>query len=472
VTGNFGLYRPSDYERHISEKNEGEPWRDEFRRDYARVIHCPSFRRLQGKTQLFPGHESDFFRNRLTHSLEVAQIAESIAHKINATHPYFKSNNIDPRVCFTAAHLHDIGHPPFGHNGEQALDASMRNYGGFEGNAQTLRIISQLEKKRYVPGETCPIARRSGLNLTYRTLAAILKYDKKIPRNRDENSKVVKGYYFEDSPIVEDIKKNVEPAWNSEHGNFKTIECAIMDVADDIAYSTYDLEDSFKAGFLTPTDMLTADPSLLERVAKKVADETNDPEFDDASVMAIFLEMFEKFIEIFEYNGEVTGDQEKKSVRILESLEVVEQLKNLAIDGHIRTQFTSSLVGEFINNVEICFDKKFPQLSSIVIEKSCWQKIETLKNFSFEATIYSTRVKVSEYRGHAIVTSIFKALADEKGHLLLPDDYAILYKSAGNDIQSRNRIICDFIAGMTDKYAIEFYGRLNSDSPTTMFKPL
>jgi dGTPase len=472
VTVESSLYKPSDFCRHIPETNEREPWRDPFRQDYARVIHCPSFRRLQGKTQLFPGHESDFFRNRLTHSLEVAQIAESIAHKINATHPYFNVNNIDPRVCFTASLLHDIGHPPFGHNGEEALDAAMRAHGGFEGNAQTLRIISQLEKKRYVPGETCPITKRSGLNLTYRTLAAVLKYDNQIPKVRETHSKVCKGYYFEDSPIVLDIKKHVESDWKATDGKFKTIECAIMDIADDIAYSTYDLEDSFKAGFLTPTAMLTADESLLDRVAKKVSAETGNRKFGFGDVMAIFLEMFDSFIQVFEFPGEVHDEEVRKSVKILESLQVSQQLESLATDGHIRTQFTSSLVGEFINSVDVLFNDKFPQLSGITIEPLAHEKIETLKNFSFEATIYSTRVKVSEYRGHAIISEIFNALAAKKGHLLLPTDYAALHKAAGDDLQSKSRIICDFIAGMTDKYAIEFYGRLNSDSPTSMFKPL
>ncbi|MER9700605.1 dNTP triphosphohydrolase [Mesorhizobium sp. M0133] len=114
-------------------------------RDYGRIIHSASFRRQQGKTQVFPGHESDFFRNRLTHSLEVAQIAEGIADRIN--HVYCLDSGgykIDGRLCAAAGLVHDIGHPPFGHNGERALDAAMWEYGGFEGNAQTLRILSRL----------------------------------------------------------------------------------------------------------------------------------------------------------------------------------------------------------------------------------------------------------------------------------------------------------------------------------------
>ena len=105
------------------------PWRPPFVRDYGRIIHSASFRRLQGKTQTFLGHESDFFRNRLTHSLEVAQIAEGIVDRLNWTHPFFQDDKIDGRLCLTASLIHDLGHPPFGHNGERALDAPCASMG-------------------------------------------------------------------------------------------------------------------------------------------------------------------------------------------------------------------------------------------------------------------------------------------------------------------------------------------------------
>src|ERR1700720_267785 len=125
------LYGTGDTEREFDEVGEWVPYRSDYVRDYGRVIHSASFRRLQGKTQVFPGHESDFFRNRLTHSLEVAQIAESIAYRLNYHEKLFQIHNIDPRVCATAGLVHDLGHPPFGHNGERALDDKMREYGGF-----------------------------------------------------------------------------------------------------------------------------------------------------------------------------------------------------------------------------------------------------------------------------------------------------------------------------------------------------
>ena len=220
-------------------------YRRPARRDYARLIHCPAFRRLQGKTQLFPGVESDFFRNRLTHSLEVAQIAKSIALKLNCDSPYFQRHPLDLDLVETAALAHDLGHPPFGHNGEEALDSCMRRAGGFEGNAQTLRILARLEKKKPA-AIASKVDERVGLDLTCRTLASVLKYDRHIPFERTDDG-VVKGYYDSERELVERIKKAVLGRRVAPDGTFKTIECGIMDLADDIAYSTYDLEDAFKA---------------------------------------------------------------------------------------------------------------------------------------------------------------------------------------------------------------------------------
>ena len=124
------LYTEADRQReHVAP--EKALYRNDFRRDYARLLHCPSFRRLQGKTQLFPGIESDFFRNRLTHSLEVAQVAKAIALRLNHEHDYFQQYPIDLDLIETAALAHDLGHPPFGHTGEKALDDCMKEKGGF-----------------------------------------------------------------------------------------------------------------------------------------------------------------------------------------------------------------------------------------------------------------------------------------------------------------------------------------------------
>src|SRR5690606_9692054 len=177
------LYSARDFGR-VTKPTKGddfEPFRSPIWRDRARLIHSASFRRLQGKTQVFAGHEGDFFRNRLSHSLEVAQIAKSIAMRLNATSSHFAADHmkLDLDLIELAGLAHDLGHPPFGHNGEYALDKCMADHGGFEGNAQTLRILSRLEKKETRNGEYAPLSEgrdvRLGLNLTFRSLASILK---------------------------------------------------------------------------------------------------------------------------------------------------------------------------------------------------------------------------------------------------------------------------------------------------------
>src|SRR5262249_24174488 len=158
-----------------------------------------------------------------------------------------------PRLCSIAGLLHDLRHPPFGHNGEKALDDCMKSFGGFEGNAQTLRIVAKIEKKaRGDEVNSLNPDKRLGLNLAYRTLGAILKYDRVIPSVRTKEESLVKGYYADEQDLVVRIKDHVDPKTKRRPSGFKTIECAIMDIADDIAYSTYDLEDTLKAGFFTP----------------------------------------------------------------------------------------------------------------------------------------------------------------------------------------------------------------------------
>ena len=256
----------------ITPKGSEVEYRTEYNRDYARVLHSPSFRRLQGKTQLFPTQESDFFRNRLTHSLEVSQIAKSIALKLKTEN---SDLDIVPDVCEIAGLVHDIGHPPFGHNGEAALDECMRECGGFEGNAQTIRILTRLEKKEFpingiIYDSKNKTDNRVGLNLTARAIASALKYDNPIPTIRNKKDPLEKGYYESEIPIIDTVKSCLIENKLDDDIKFKTVECSIMDIADDIAYSTYDVEDAFKAGFLTPYDMLSANEEILKGISEKL----------------------------------------------------------------------------------------------------------------------------------------------------------------------------------------------------------
>jgi dGTPase len=295
------LYEEADFQRVKPEQEELDLGRSPFRRDYGRLLHSPAFRRLQGKTQLFPGHESDFFRNRLTHSLEVAQVAKGIALKLNATCAEFSEFPIDLDLVEFAGLAHDLGHPPFGHNGEHALDDCMKEFGGFEGNAQTLRILSRVEKKALEDDPTsadiCGISlegydRRLGLNLTYRALASVLKYDSQIPLRRRKEADLKKGYYACEKGLIAKIKESVGTP-EGKGAKFKTIECQIMDVADDIAYSTYDLEDAMKGGFTHPLALLSriAAPGFFERLREKVSKEVRD--VTEAEVFDALTDMFQ-----------------------------------------------------------------------------------------------------------------------------------------------------------------------------------
>jgi dGTPase len=453
------LYSTKGWGREVS--NDGspqDPWRSEIDRDYGRIIHCASFRRLQGKTQVFPGHESDFFRNRLTHSLEVAQIAEGIAQRLNFVCPELKTERISERLCAAAALVHDIGHPPFGHNGEQALDEAMRRFGGFEGNAQTLRIITKLEKKvqREAPTDG---DLRAGLNLTYRVLGAVLKYDDPIPTKRSKQAKLKKGYYTTEANLVRRLKRAICPTYHGRR--FKTVECWIMDVADDIAYSTYDLEDSLKAGFLTPASILASKEDLLNRVADKVSKELKES-FSAEMVLITFSEIFSNLTS-------AADPQEDPLVNLVLGYQSSE---TLAQSGYLRTKLSTQLVHEAINSVELKYNSRFPMLSTVALSSNSRRKVEVLKQYTFEAMVYSARVKLPEFRGQGVVSTIFKALASERGFLLMPEDVREQYVKQKPKSTAAMRIICDFVAGMTDRYAVEFYARLHSDGAQSIFKPI
>jgi len=462
-------------------KLEVEEYRLQFRRDFDRLIHAPSFRRLQGKTQLYPGRESDFFRNRLTHSLEVAQIAKSIAIRIN--NRYFDKsqagldNHIDLDVVEFAGVAHDLGHPPFGHQGEEALDEMMVDDGGFEGNAQTLRLLSRIEKKHGGTFDEDGRDLRTGLNLTSRVLASISKYDNVIPVNKGlraeyangKTIKPVKGYYFSENEIVRSVKHLVLGGKETELP-FKTIECKIMDISDDIAYSTYDLEDGLKAGFFNPFDIVFAKNELMDRIAGRVSEKLKIKiAIDDVRdvLLSVFSECFKlPNIEDADINRDTFFNH-----HILHMGAAYTTAATLSKDGFARTDFTSKLVGKFIRGVEFEFNEEFPMLSDVKLVDDILLEVEVLKTFNYESQILSPRLKIAEYRGKEIVRKIFNVLSDDNnnGYLLMPQDYVDLYNAAG--IKTKKRIICDFIAGMTDNYCIEFYGRLTSENPETIFKP-
>lgn len=386
----------------------------------------------------------------------------------------FADDPIDSDLTEAAALCHDLGHPPFGHAGEAALNACMADFGGFEGNAQTLRLVTKLEtaelKEGRAIGDVVGEAEKAGLNLTYRTIGSTIKYDNLIPctqRIPEAQSpgpcKKEKGYYKQEEPLVRICKEKLGAS--SRLKVFPTLEGSVMDCADDIAYCLSDLDDCFKTRYLDPLMVASESSELLSRVAQEVS---RTPEIGLISSKDVLNILMDVFNEVFE-GAEVRED----SSAVESAIGVYRRSASLVRHGWFRHAFRIKLLNLFLNGLTVEFNRQAPALSRVKFNARTLTKIEVLKKFLFKKVTSGPEIQVLQYQAHQIVSELFGALKDGKGRGIFPEaraEYIDSYRSS--DGQKFHRAICDYIADMTDGYAVEIFGRLHSHGRQTIYKPL
>jgi dGTPase len=341
--------------------------RPAFERDRDRIIHCAAFRRLEYKTQVFVNHEGDYYRTRLTHSLEVAQIARGIARRLR----------LNEDLVETLALAHDLGHTPFGHTGEDVLNRLMEEFGGFEHNRQSLRIVELLEE-RY-PGF-------SGLNLTWETREGIIKHSSEYDRPTPETMEFLPGR---------------QP----------TLEAQIIDLADEIAYNNHDIDDGLKAGYI---------------------------QLEELSRLELWRETFARVSE--KYPG---IDEERKVYQ------TISHLIGILIDDVVHT--TDAELGE---KGIVSLDAVRGNGSRLVrFSVEMKSKNGELKSFLYKRLYHHYKVERMRVKAERFLTLLFESY--RKNPSLLPLPYQKKFDFFGPE-----RVICDYVAGMTDRYALDEYKRL------------
>jgi dGTPase len=359
--------------------------RTDYQRDRDRILHSTAFRRLANKTQVFVMVEGDAYRTRLTHTIEVAQIARALARALG----------LDDDLAEALALAHDLGHPPFGHTGEDALAAAMSPHGGFDHNAQSLRIVTSLER-RY--------AAFDGLNLTWDTLEGLVKHNGPLP----SAGKAIPA------PIAE-----FDAVWPLDLSRYPGAEAQAAALADDIAYNGHDLDDGLRAGLFS-LDQTKAIPFLAELLAEVHA---SHPRIEETRVVhELVRRVITRFVED----------------AIAESARRIDQLAPSNIDA---IRGTARAVVAFS-----------AEMQSAVAE---------VKAFLFAHMYRAPQVMPARDEAMRIVSRLFaKLLAEPR---CMPAEWGALAGAAQSDAK-RARIVADYIAGMTDRYAVTLYRRFFDDA--------
>ena len=345
--------------------------RSEFQRDRDRILHSAAFRRLKHKTQVFVSHEGDHYRTRLTHSLEVSQIARSICRVFN----------LNEDLAETLSISHDIGHPPFGHAGEQALSEAMINYGGFDHNEQAIRVVHLLEKKYFD---------FDGLNLTWETLEGLAKHN---------------------GPIIKNVPQtivNLNDKFDLKLNEFSSIEAQIASIADDIAYNNHDLDDGLRAGFFTYEDLRELP------ILSKILDE--------------FPSNY-RTRDIQRINNEIT----RKSTALM-----IEDVINTIKLNIKKFDLSSDKEVRMLDDKIASFSDKFSR------------DVDSIKSFLNSKMYNHDKVIKMTNDASQIITFLFRKFMDDEN--LMHKDFKIRLEN-----ENKARVVCDYIAGMTDNYASEIY---------------
>jgi dGTPase len=341
------------------------PYRTAYQRDRDRIIHTTAFRRLEYKTQVFVNTEGDYYRTRLTHTLEVTQIGRTLARSLGA------NEDLAEAVCL----VHDIGHPPFGHSGERALDTLMRDHGGFDHNQQALRIVDQLEH-RYPDFP--------GLNLSYEVREGIVKHETEYD---------TQSYAEEFSPHLRGL-----------------LEAQIANAADEIAYNAHDLDDGLRAGLFTPADL--ADLELWQRVMRSVGWDGRD------------------FSDLWRH----------RLIRRLIGLEVTDVI-NATEDRLAEANVQSIEDLQRLDHNVIGFSDELRRVN------------RGLKDFLYSRMYRHYRVIRMQTKADRLLSELFHAYTAEPGQLPQSARQRV-------EIDGLHRAVCDYIAGMTDRFALDEHAKM------------
>jgi len=370
-------------------------FRSPFQRDRDRIIHSSAFRRLKHKTQVFVEHEGDYYRTRLTHTIEVAQVARTIAGALG----------LNTDLAEAVALAHDLGHPPFGHTGEDALHELMAPYGGFDHNAQALRIVTKLEKH---------YAGFDGLNLTWETLEGIAKH----------NGPAISDHGGSHSAPTRELLPyaliEVDNLWDLELSTNASAEAQVAAVADDCAYNHHDLHDGLRAGLFTEDDLCEL-PVIGECFAEvdRLHPGLEPMRRRHEALRRVFGVMVEDVIAVAENRLTALQPQSVDDIRSME--------------GPI-----------------------------IRFSKPLYQNLKAIKGFLFTQMYRAPSVVVERQRVTMMVNALFPLFMEQPD--LLPEDWhedVARAVARGNEGQTElARVVLDYVAGMTDRFAIQEYHRL------------